>query len=115
VRLYSTTHATVQPIEAGLRGCAGAHFGGSPSPLSARPAGEGCRECLSEATDGIAVALKYAEAMSGFVKARRPTEGKEEGTEAMNACRPCCRASRNAARLLLAARQNPVDERLARR
>jgi hypothetical protein len=36
---------------------------------------------LSEAADGIAVAPEHAEAVSGFAKARGPTQGKEEATE----------------------------------
>jgi hypothetical protein len=37
---------------------------------------------LSEATGGIAVAPEHTGALSGFVKAERPTEGKEEATDA---------------------------------
>ena len=83
---YSTTRTTAQRVRSGvarLRGCAPG--GSSPSP-SADPAGEGvCRERLSEATDAMSVAPGHGEAMSGFVKARRPTEGKEEATEAIAA------------------------------
>jgi hypothetical protein len=38
------------------------------------------------ATDVVAVALAQPEAMPGFVKAGRPTQGKEEATEVIAAC-----------------------------
>ena len=43
---------------------------------------------LREAAGAISVAPVRAEAMSGFPKAKRPTEGKEEAREIMGACRP---------------------------